>query len=422
MLLSVGVMRKQFNLLLYPAFISLFLMLMIFTSRLSLSVKSISLVISLVLIILIIPFKQILKTAWKNPIARSAALLYAFFILGTLYSHASFSEQMHVLKSYLPLLWISFLIAFFQTSFPQLATRFTSEKIRTYSSVYIYGIVLTTFLGCLNAWHIVDIVGLVHSHPITDPPEYPFGTFSFSISFAAYLSAQKMRYATDRSHYYRYLACFVFLSFFIFFVNHQRTAYILYVFLLLFYGYQHLKLKGFFSISILLAFLAIGAFTSSSAFQARTLSVVHDIQIYKQGDPVSSTGLRLFFLKASYNLWKKEPLLGYGTGSFKSAYLTVDGYNISGGKNTPETALDQPHSDYAYILVQLGLIGLMFFIWLLLKQFFLAFELPVFERQCAQAFILSFMLGALDTTLLFYATSITDYFFFSALFYANIRR
>lgn len=406
-----------------PAIISLFLMLMIFTSRLSLSVRSISLVISLALILITVPIKTILATYAKNPIARAAAMLFGCFIIGTFYSEVTLHERLHVLKSYLPLLFIGFLIAFFQTPHPKLAKRFTIKKVETYSSVFMYGVITCAALGCLNAWHIVDVIGLVHSHLLTDPPEYPFGTFSFSLSFAAYLSAQKMYHAKTKKLHFRYLGCFIFLSFFIFFVNHQRTAYILYAFLMLVYGYQHVGLKGLFSAVSGMVFLGLAAFATSPTFQARTAEAVHDVKIYQQGDPVSSTGLRLFFVKASYHLWKEKPLFGYGTGSFKETYLTINGYNISGGVNTRETALDQPHNDYAYVLVQLGLFGLIFFLFLLCNQFFYAFSLvSSFEKECAVAFISSFMVGSLDTTLLFYATSITDYFFFTALFYASIRK
>lgn len=403
-----------------PAIISLFLMLLIFTSRLSLSIKSISLVTSLILILFTVSPQEVFKTYCHHPIARAAVLFYGCLIIGSLYGHAPFVEKIHALKNYLPLLWIGLFITFFQTSYPRLSSRFTKDKAKTYSSIFIYGVVLVTFLGCLNAWHIVNVSGLVHSHPTTDPAEYPFGTFSFSLSFAAYLSIQKVRYALDNKTKCCYLACFIFLSFFIFFMSHQRTAYILYLFLLLLYGYQYARLKGVALTSIFLALLVSSAFFSSPTFKTRTLAAMHDVQIYKHGDPVSSTGLRISFLKESYHLWKKKPLFGYGTGSFKNAYLTLDGYNINGQKNTPESALDQPHSDYAYIIVQLGLFGFITFMWLLSKQFFLSFQLPAFEKQCAQAFILSFMIGSLDTTLMFYATSLTDYFFFSALFYAPI--
>lgn len=405
-----------------PAFICLFLMLMIFTSRLSLSLCYIGMITSLVLIVLTVPFKNILCTAYQHPIARAAAIFYACLIIGTFYSHVAMSEQSRILRHYLPLLWITFLIAFLQTSFPQLATRFTRKKTETYSSVFMYGAVLAAILGCLNAWHVVNVSHLIHSHLTTDPLEYPFGTFSFSLSFAAYLSVQKMKYATTRLSFYCYLVCFLILCFFIFFVSHQRTAYILTVLLLLIFGYQHIGFKGFVSVLIALALLLLTAYNTSTTFHQRTSAVVLDLKQYSHGHPNSSTGLRLFFIKASYDLWKQKPFFGYGTGSFKSTYLTIDGYNVNGHKNTAEMPLDQPHNEYAYIAVQLGLFGLFFLLWLFFKQFVLSFKLPIFEKQCAQAFILSFMVGALDTSLLFYATSIIDYFFFSALLYAPLAR
>lgn len=405
-----------------PALASFFLVIMIFTTRLSIGVKSIGLVVSLVLICLTLSPRDMGKTYWYNPIARAAALLYACLIVGSFYGSATYSERLHVLINYLPLLWIGIVMTFFNAKFPLLSKRFTVEKVQTYTSIFMYGALLVVLLGCLNATQIINITGLVHSHPTTDPLEYPFGTFSFSVSFAAYLSLQKMHFATIKKHFYRYLICFCIFGFFIVFVNHQRTALILFALFCFIWGYQHFKIKGIIKMLVLALLVAGIAYKTSTTFHDRTLAVVSDIQQYQAGNPASSTGLRLFFLKASHHLWAEKPFFGYGTGSFKSTYLTIDGYNVHGQKNTPAAALDQPHSDYAYFLVQLGLMGFFFFLYLLSQQFFMAFRLPVFERQCAQAFILAFMVCAIDTTLLFYSTSITDYFFFSALFYAPLSR
>lgn len=405
-----------------PAWICFFLTILVFTSRLSTSIKSISLFASLLLIICIIPFKHILKTSWKNPVARAAILLYMGLLIGSLYGNASFAEKVAVLKNYLPLLWIGIVITFFNMPFNQLNKRFTTHKAQTYSSVFLYAVTLIALLGCINAWHIIDIAGLVHHRIITDPPEYPFGTFSFSISFAAFLSLQKFTMSTKPGQCYRYLACFLFLSFFLFFMNHQRTAYVLYFFLLALYGYQHLSLKGMVGLCGVCLLLVITAYSASSTFHARTISVVRDVQLYYHGNPASSTGLRLFFLKTSYHLWKEKPLLGYGTGSFKKTYLKTNGYNIIGEQNTEATALDQPHSDYAYFLVQLGLMGFLLLLYLLFQQWKMTYRLPMFEKYCAQGLVLGFVLSACDTTLLFYATSMTDYFFFTALFYASMPR
>ncbi len=403
-----------------PALISILLGVMIFTSRLAISVRAIALVISLVLILFTVPLKELLKTYIEHPIARAAALFYACFIVGSFYGGAPTPERWHLLKIYLPLLWIGFLITFFQKF------SLKTPKTSTYIAIFVHGAVLTTVLGCLNTWHIVNVTELVHSHLTFDPPEYPFGTFSFSLSLATYLCAQQMRYAATQKIHIYYAILFLFLTFFIFFISHQRTAYILYAILILFYGYQHWQIRGIIKASIWIGLLILSANYSSPTFQTRSIEAVHDVQNYQQGNPISSTGLRLFFIKESLLLWEKEPLFGYGTGSFKDTYLTIDGYNAGGQKNTPENALDQPHNDSAYILVQLGFFGFIFFAWLLFQQVYQSFwsssRLPHFEKQCAQGFILCVIFGSLDATLFFYATSMTDYMFFSALFYASMQR
>lgn len=396
--------------------ISVALGAMIFTSRLSLSVRSISLVIGLLLILLTVPFNTILKTFQQHPVARAAALLFCCFVVGAFYGNTPEYERLHLLKLYSPLLWIGLLIAFFQTALP---TKFARQKTHLYVAIFVHGTVLVTFLGCLNHWQIVNVSELIHSRLTTDPPEYPFGTFCFSLSFAAYLSIQKMKYASTATKRIIYLLYFLFLTYFIFFINHERTAYILYSLLIVFYGYQHARFLGSLVMAIFVSLIFFLANHSSQTFHHRTNEAVHDIKQYQHGNPISSTGLRLFFIKETIKLWEKKPLFGYGTGSFKSTYLTIDGYTMNGSKNTPEAPLDQPHNEYVHILIQLGLFGFAFFLWLLFEETRQSFTLPCFDKQCAQALILCFTVGALDTSLFFYATSMTDYFFFTALFFSS---
>lgn len=157
--------------------IGILLAVMIFTSRLALSARSITLVISLLLILLTVPFNCIVKTFREHPIAKAAALLFGCFIIGTFYGNTSLHEKLHFLKIYSPLLWIGLLIAFFQNAFPE---KFSKQKTQCYTAIFVHGAVLVTFLGCLNTWHLFNITGLIHSTLTTDPPEYPFGTFCFS--------------------------------------------------------------------------------------------------------------------------------------------------------------------------------------------------------------------------------------------------
>lgn len=396
---------------------------MIFTSRLSLSIRSISLVVSLILIFLIIPPRVLLQTFFYHPIARAAALLFCCFAIGTFYGEAPMHDRIHLLKLYSPLLWIGLLIAFFQTSFPQLSSKFSFQKTQTYTAIFVHGAVLVALLGCLNAWHIVNVRELVHSSLTHDPLEYPFGTFSFSLSFAAYLCLQKIKYAENTKIRILYLIYFAFLTLFIFFVNHERTAYILYAVLITFLGYQHAGIKGIMCLVLFGLAIFFSATYISHTFHHRSTLILEEVQEYHKGNPRSSTGLRLFFIKTSIELWKEKPLFGYGTGSFKTTYLTVpEALNMDAVMNTPDSALDQPHNEYAHILVQLGLFGFAFFLWLLFEQTRQSFKLPLFEKQCAQALTLCVAVASLDTCLFFYATSMTDYFFFTGLFFAPLIR
>ena len=390
-----------------------FLILVIFASRISLALKSIGFVGSLISLWGCVTPRRYWHTLRQNPIASLALVLYVLFISGAFYGQASITEKLYVLKTYLPLLAIGLWITYFKA---------TSFKIRSqtkfFMNFFVAGATLTVVLGILNAWHWVNL-SFLHHHLLSDPIEYPFGTFSFSLSLAAFFCAQLWASTLSTKIALLYKVAFFILTFFIFFVSHQRTACVLYLFLMALFGFQHWHWRGILVLGTALLALVLIAYQMSPVFHHRLNAAASDISHYQHGNPRTSTGLRLFFAKKSYELCKQAPIFGFGTGGFKKAYLTQKGYNIFGTRNTNETALDQPHNDYAYIAVQLGAVGLIVFLFLLGVQIRKTWRLPSFEKQCAQGLMLAFVLGACDTTLLFYSTSITDYCFFTALLFSN---
>lgn len=90
----------------------------------------------------------------------------------------------------------------------------------------------------------------------------------------------------------------------------------------------------------------------SSNIRTNISKIESDVQAYRQGQIETSVGYRLDFHKNSLQLIREKPLLGHGTGSFTSEYRRLTGYTEG------NLAADNPHNDYFWLGVELGILGI----------------------------------------------------------------
>lgn len=93
--------------------------------------------------------------------------------------------------------------------------------------------------------------------------------------------------------------------------------------------------------------------TYSPAFNAGLKGAEANLDAYAKGDANTSVGLRLEWQKNSIRLITEKPILGHGTGSFKGEYARILG--------SGDYALisKNPHNDYLWLGVELGIIGVL---------------------------------------------------------------
>jgi len=90
----------------------------------------------------------------------------------------------------------------------------------------------------------------------------------------------------------------------------------------------------------------------SPAFNTGINKAESDLTSYSNGNAFTSIGLRLEWHKNSILLIKEKPLTGHGTGSFKHEYKRIAGPVDS------KLLSKNPHNDYLWLGVELGLIGM----------------------------------------------------------------
>jgi O-antigen ligase len=157
------------------------------------------------------------------------------------------------------------------------------------------------------------------------------------------------------------LTCIVVLSYDILFLVAGRTGQILYLLmmamvLLLWNWRWGLLLAG---LTVIAGILILPKY--SPVIQRGVSNAQADLLAYSHGNANSSVGVRLEWYKNSVKLIQEQPLLGHGTGSFKNEYARISGV-IDGPLSS-----NNPHNDYIWLSIELGLLGAVLLLGLLLS-------------------------------------------------------
>ena len=164
----------------------------------------------------------------------------------------------------------------------------------------------------------------------------------------------------------------------------------------------------------LITVVAFSGYNYSPLFKNRIQQISYDLAKFTT-NPDTSIGHRINFAKNTFELIKSSPFIGVGTGDFPAEYTKV---NL---KNTPTARPTvQPHNQYLFIQAQLGIVGLIAFLWVFYVQFQLAFASKnQFIHHTGVALPFLFLIIMLsDTYLLGHFTS-NLYILFSSFIYSN---
>ena len=139
-----------------------------------------------------------------------------------------------------------------------------------------------------------------------------------------------------------------------------QVAYFLVLGILILQFFNKQKIKSLFAVVLLIPAIFFGAYQTSDIFQTRVNAAVNETMNYtedvRSGHQTTSIGFRLTFALNSWDVIKKNPIIGVGTGDFPSEYKKIN------QKNTPhlvnQAYITNPHNMYILVMMQLGLIGL----------------------------------------------------------------
>jgi O-antigen ligase len=119
--------------------------------------------------------------------------------------------------------------------------------------------------------------------------------------------------------------------------------------------------KGLIGIAVL-AVLAVALFMSSHMLRSEIARVQHDVQEAQKGVLVyadgrdNSVGKRMYFWRNALAVVKEAPVFGHGTGSYHT--IISEDHGAEGGSN--------PHCDYLWFAVEIGIVGVLAALWMLI--------------------------------------------------------
>jgi O-antigen ligase len=111
--------------------------------------------------------------------------------------------------------------------------------------------------------------------------------------------------------------------------------------------------------------LIIVALALSPTVRDRAAQAYEDIESYRSLDPNTSIGLRLVMWNAAVKVFLDSPVIGAGTGGYKSAMKNYEHKNLHPAYRN----FSHPHNSFLYMAASYGIVGVAALVWLLALLF-----------------------------------------------------
>lgn len=336
--------------------------------------------VAIILLLLQGNWRQEYSSIIKEKYIIAGLLLVLLFTIGVIYSQASWNFNLRIWDKYLKIFYLLLFLPVFIT-----------KKNRQYAILcFLTSVMISEIFAYLHYFDVINL-GFPASKHWLFVQDIDSG---FVVSFATFLLAN---YALDNKKLqWLAISCFLICSIDLLILNQERTGYLIYFGLIGVFCLQRFHKKGLLVALVFLPLVFGALFISSDKFKDRVTQVASNVIAYKNGDENTSIGLRLAFANYSFKVIKHHLLLGTGTGSFEEIYRTLGGPKIN-----DQTWPAHPHNEYISILFQLGIPGLLAYLYWVYTQYIASFSLPKQEKRLIQGLIVSFsLLGFCNASLL----------------------
>jgi O-antigen ligase len=315
-------------------------------------------------------FRYLSQLLKNYPVALWSLLLFACFLVGSYHGDAPRSDAVAMLKKYRELLFIPLLLPFL-----------TEARYRQWAWLAFIVASVVTLVGS----QLMNM-GLFCVNLQCLPYFKSYITHGIFIAFFAFFITHK---AFDSRGLVQilYSAILLLCLYNLFFVSQGRTGQLIFIVLMPLFAIQRFSKKGLL-LSVLVMTILLASFIGFSDKAVRIKEGFASAKAHLHANAAQgeySMGERFTFWKYSAKLIAKKPIFGHGTGNFTKAYQDMSG-----------RAANNPHNEFLLIGVQLGAIGLVFYLGFFASQYYYARTLPEHDKWMAQG-----LLAALIVTSLF---------------------
>jgi len=338
---------------------------------------------------------------FQHPLTYWSLAFFVLFIIGIIYSSATWSDIFYTFKQYMRL----FLL-------PIMLPLFLSEKnVHRALNAFIIGSIVMVALSYLK---IFGYFPYFHQ-PDPNTAFYDHINTSLIVAISSFVLIYKV---TECKQWYDKLLILLIIALeisYLFIFNTGRSGLVLLIALFAIFLYQQLSTQKFLLGMLVFILAILGVFMISKNFSEIVVSAHQHTRAYmahQQLTEPTSEGERLAFWKNSLYLFKNHPIIGTGTGSFKNEYGKIEG-------NILKT--DNPHNQYLFFLVQFGVLGGVALIAWFTYLLHASQHIPKNLRYIIQGVVISFIIGCFFNSWIKDAVPGQILIFFLAMGYARLR-
>jgi O-antigen ligase len=348
-------------------------------------------------------YKSKLNEIFSSKLMISSIIFYLFHLIGMIWTE-DVSWGLHILHK----MW------YFIFLWPILFTLVKKEYLNLYVSFFLLAILITEIASYM-VWF--EIVEPFKNATLENPtPFMSHISYNPILAFAIYIVLHQLFFNKKLSNllfsFYGFFAVSMCINMFITGGRAGQVIFFLLISILIFQIFDKQRIKSLLSILIVIPTIFFLSYTYSDLFQKRVDLAITEILSYADKE-YTSVGLRIHFATNSWQVIKKNPIIGVGTGDFPAEYLKINQVN---SPNLPDT--QNPHNMYILVLMQLGLIGLLSLLAIFYYQIRFSYSSSnKFVRDVGITLPLMFLVLMLgDSYLLGHFTTLMFVFFSSFLY------
>jgi O-antigen ligase len=253
---------------------------------------------------------------------------------------------------------------------PILYTLVRKDYIRNYISAFLLAISITEICSYLVWFEVIE--PFKNATVLNPTPFMSHISYNPILAFSIYFVLHEIFFNRKISNFLFSLYTFFAISMTInMFITGGRAGQVMFFAMLtiiIFQFFNTQKVKALFMILVLIPGIFFTAYKTSDLFQERVDMAVKNITHYSD-HKASSVGQRITFSLNSWEVIKKNPIIGVGTGDFPSEYKKINIKNTPGLPNTTN-----PHNMYTLVAFNLGTIGIISMLSIFYYQIKLSFN------------------------------------------------